>query len=111
MVLLTCSLFPQTLSLSLGLWRAWLVRWPAELSALHLGAVRRLHHDGGKPLGQLWIPFMGIWEDLVEAYVRLTEGRMSYLGRMNESLIVPHVEQNNNAVKMGLGKVQTVCIR
>lgn len=67
---LTCSFFLRARPLSLGVRRARLVRRPAELTTLHLGPVCRLDHDGRKPLGQLWIPFMGIWEDLFGAYVR-----------------------------------------
>lgn len=79
-VQLTCSSFLGTLSLSLGVRRARLIRWPTELPTLHLSCVHGLHHDGGKPLGQLWIPFMGIWEHLMKAYVRWTEGLLYLVG-------------------------------
>lgn len=48
---LTCSLTLCTLSLGLGVRRTRLIRRPAELAALHVGSIRRLDHDGGKPLG------------------------------------------------------------
>ena len=49
--MLTCSLTLCTLSLGLGVRRTRLIRRPAELAALHVGSIRRLDHDGGKPLG------------------------------------------------------------
>lgn len=72
--LFTFSLLIRTLSLSLGVCRARIIRGPAEFSTLHLTSVCWLHDYRGKPLGQLWIPFMGIWEDLFKVYVRLKRG-------------------------------------
>lgn len=70
LVLTCCCCCWSSSSLTLGIVRARLVGRPAELAALHLGRIHWFHHDGWKPLGQLWIPFVGFGEHLIRSRSR-----------------------------------------